>query len=82
MAEWRNIKALKRAGRGHDPTGVDATQEGELIVLCPACPHPGKNLAETLTDVVPRNQYVFIIPLFQMCSNHTLQMALLLISSY
>ncbi|KIK47784.1 hypothetical protein CY34DRAFT_73368, partial [Suillus luteus UH-Slu-Lm8-n1] len=59
MAEWRNIKALKHAGCGHDPTGVDATQEGELIVLCPACPHPGKNLAETLTDVVPRNQWLY-----------------------
>ncbi|KAG2038914.1 hypothetical protein BDR03DRAFT_1009383 [Suillus americanus] len=55
MAEWHNIKALKRAGRGHDPAGVDATQEGELVVLCPACPHPGKNLAEILNDVAPGN---------------------------
>ncbi|KAG1823881.1 uncharacterized protein BJ212DRAFT_1476730 [Suillus subaureus] len=40
-AEWRAC-----AGHGHDPTGVGATQEGELVVLCPACPHPGKNLPE------------------------------------
>ncbi|KAG1889704.1 uncharacterized protein F5891DRAFT_1198475 [Suillus fuscotomentosus] len=59
MAEWHNIKALKCAGRGHDPAGVDATQEGELVVLCPACPHPGKNLAETLNDVVPRNRWIY-----------------------
>ncbi|KAG1855622.1 hypothetical protein F4604DRAFT_1932270 [Suillus subluteus] len=44
MHEWRNLNVLKRAGRGHDTAGVDATQEGELAVLCPVCPHPGKNL--------------------------------------
>ena len=35
---------LKRAGRGHDPSGIDGTQCGELGVECPACPHPTKNL--------------------------------------
>ncbi|KAG1809071.1 uncharacterized protein BJ212DRAFT_1448831 [Suillus subaureus] len=46
-------------GCGHDPAGVDATQEGELVVLCPACPHPGKNMAETLEDVSPGNQWIY-----------------------
>ncbi|KAM6489975.1 hypothetical protein JOM56_014554 [Amanita muscaria] len=41
---WRNMMALKRAGRGHDPTGVDGTLPGGLVVECPACPHPGRNL--------------------------------------
>ncbi|KAG1864355.1 hypothetical protein F4604DRAFT_1882078 [Suillus subluteus] len=59
MTEWHNIKALKRAGHGHDPAGVDATQEGELVVLCPACPHPGKNLAKTLEDVAPGNRWIY-----------------------
>ena len=36
--------ALKRAGRGHEQGGIDATSNGELMVECPACPHPGKNL--------------------------------------
>ena len=27
MREWRNLKMLKRAGRSHDPAGVDATKE-------------------------------------------------------
>ncbi|KAG2029419.1 hypothetical protein BDR03DRAFT_831708, partial [Suillus americanus] len=44
VRQWRNLKQLGHAGRGHDPAGVDATAEGELAVLCPACPHPGKNL--------------------------------------
>ncbi|KAG1751487.1 uncharacterized protein EDB91DRAFT_1326886 [Suillus paluster] len=52
MAEWQQHQSTQTPG-------VDATQEGELIVLCPACPHPGKNLAETLTDVTPGNQVSF-----------------------
>ncbi|KAG1901642.1 uncharacterized protein F5891DRAFT_1128056 [Suillus fuscotomentosus] len=40
--EWRNLRSLKCAGHGHDPAGVNATQEGELALLCLACPHPGK----------------------------------------
>ncbi|KAG1892824.1 hypothetical protein F4604DRAFT_1913518 [Suillus subluteus] len=59
MAEWRNIKALKHVGCGHDPAGVDTTQEGELVILCPACPHPGKNLVETLNDVAPGNRWIY-----------------------
>ena len=41
---WRNLMALKRAGRGHDPQGISGTSQGELMVECPACPHPGRNL--------------------------------------
>ena len=36
--------ALKRAGRGHNSSGVDGTSPGGLVVECPACPHPGRNL--------------------------------------
>jgi hypothetical protein len=46
VREWRHLKILKRAGRGHDPAGVDATKEGECAMLCPACPQPGKNLPQ------------------------------------
>lgn len=35
---------LKCFGHGHDPVGVNGTQEGEWAVLYPACPQPGKNL--------------------------------------
>jgi hypothetical protein len=38
--------ALKRAGRGQDPLGVEGTAQGELAVECPACPHPGRNLPD------------------------------------
>ena len=44
VREWRNLKMLKRAGRGHDPAGVAATKEGECAIICPAFPQPGINL--------------------------------------
>ncbi|KAE9394197.1 hypothetical protein BT96DRAFT_958865 [Gymnopus androsaceus JB14] len=41
---WR-YRALQ-CGRGHDPSGVAGTADGELVVQCPSCPHPGINLPE------------------------------------
>ena len=46
MREWRYLKMMKRAGRSHDPSGVDGTASGELAIACPACPRPGVNLPE------------------------------------
>ena len=42
--EWRHLKMMKRAGRGHDPDGVSGTPAGACAVECPACLLPGKNL--------------------------------------
>lgn len=47
---------LKRSGRPYDPQGIDATAEGECAVLCPACPHPGKNMPLDIQDVSPENR--------------------------
>jgi hypothetical protein len=52
--------SLKRSGRGHDAGGVDATKKGELMVECPACPHPGRNLPDDWEKVGPL-AYVFFI---------------------
>jgi hypothetical protein len=49
---------LKRAGRGHDPAGIDATKLGECAVLCPACPQPGMNLPKGWEDAPPDVQLV------------------------
>ena len=38
--------ALKRAGRGQDPLGIESTAQGQLAVECPACPHPDRNLPD------------------------------------
>ncbi|KAG2152984.1 uncharacterized protein EDB93DRAFT_1239811 [Suillus bovinus] len=56
---WCNLKALKWAGCGHDPAGVSTTKEGEIVVLCLTCPHPGKNVPETLEDISPGNQWIY-----------------------
>ncbi|EDR06772.1 uncharacterized protein LACBIDRAFT_299636 [Laccaria bicolor S238N-H82] len=50
---WRNLMALKRAGRGHDLAGVDNTLPGSLTVECPACPHPGRNLPQNWQEAGP-----------------------------
>ncbi|KAA1479149.1 hypothetical protein DENSPDRAFT_886475 [Dentipellis sp. KUC8613] len=44
VREWRHIKGMKRAGRGHEEGGIAATMSGELAVKCPACPHLGVNI--------------------------------------
>ncbi|KIJ58413.1 hypothetical protein HYDPIDRAFT_81314, partial [Hydnomerulius pinastri MD-312] len=51
VREWRDLKMLKRSGRGHDPAGIEKTSDGACAVLCPACPHPGKNLPEGWENV-------------------------------
>jgi hypothetical protein len=55
---WRNMKLLIRGGRAHDPTGVNGTREGELAVVCPACPIDGVNLPENWKDAPQDKQYV------------------------
>ncbi|KAI0654576.1 hypothetical protein C8Q70DRAFT_876809, partial [Cubamyces menziesii] len=47
---WRHLVALKRFGRAHDPLKASGTQEGQLALECPACPHPGKNIPEDWRD--------------------------------
>ncbi|KAJ6452171.1 hypothetical protein C8R47DRAFT_1083819 [Mycena vitilis] len=45
VKQWRNVRMLKRAARGHDPLGIAGTPAGECALLCPACPQPGINMA-------------------------------------
>ena len=49
--QWRHLKLAKRAGRGHDPTGIKGTRNGELSILCPTCPYGGINMLEETFDV-------------------------------
>jgi hypothetical protein len=42
--EYFNLETLKRAGRGHHPDRSANIEEGSCALLCPACPHPNKNL--------------------------------------
>ena len=67
IRQWRHIRLLERSGRGHDPTGVAGTKEGECAVLCPACPYPGINLPDDWEKAGRDKAYVshhFIHPIF------------------
>ncbi|KAI0038918.1 hypothetical protein FA95DRAFT_1504888, partial [Auriscalpium vulgare] len=47
---YRNVRALKRSARGHDPAGIEATAPGALVVQCPQCPQPGINMPDGWED--------------------------------
>ncbi|KAF7317461.1 CxC2 domain-containing protein [Mycena chlorophos] len=59
--QHRHLLLLKRAGRGHEPGGVDGTGIGELTVRCPACPRPGINLPNGWQNVSPQDQGLYIM---------------------
>ncbi|KAF7971367.1 hypothetical protein HWV62_21322 [Athelia sp. TMB] len=46
VREWRHIKMVKRAGQGHQSDGAAMYDPGKCAVMCPACPHPGRNLPD------------------------------------
>ncbi|KAJ7895595.1 hypothetical protein B0H14DRAFT_2275472, partial [Mycena olivaceomarginata] len=46
IRQYRSTLVMMRAGRGHDPSGVKGTAQGELALQCRACPQDGKNLPE------------------------------------
>ncbi|KAJ7136981.1 hypothetical protein C8R44DRAFT_552414, partial [Mycena epipterygia] len=49
--QYRMTLMMKRAGRGHDPSGVNGTAQGELALRCRACPQDGRNLPEGWKDI-------------------------------
>ncbi|KAK7044982.1 hypothetical protein R3P38DRAFT_3308726 [Favolaschia claudopus] len=58
IREWKNVRMLKRAGRGHAVDRVAGTQAGECALLCPACPQPGKNMILGWQDAQDDKQFV------------------------
>jgi hypothetical protein len=54
--QWRHLLMLKRAGHGHDPSGVFGTGAGELALECPVCPNPKVNLPEGWETALPEDQ--------------------------
>ncbi|KIL55518.1 hypothetical protein M378DRAFT_188665 [Amanita muscaria Koide BX008] len=58
---WQHLQALKRAGRGHDPAGSAATSPGELVLECPACPQPGKNLPQNWEDAKSEDRFLYTL---------------------
>ncbi|KAG1728677.1 hypothetical protein EDB19DRAFT_1897378 [Suillus lakei] len=65
VQEWRFIKQMKCAGQGHHLDGIGATKPGACTVLCPACPHIGKNLLDgwenAPSEICPRFLYALFL---------------------
>ncbi|KAF9555270.1 hypothetical protein CPC08DRAFT_766080 [Agrocybe pediades] len=62
VREYRHLKMLKRAGRGHSPTGALGTAPGECAVLCPACPRKGprgRNLPDGFENAPPEKRFLY-----------------------
>ncbi|KAJ7500922.1 hypothetical protein B0H11DRAFT_2225311 [Mycena galericulata] len=59
--QWNNLHMLKRAGRGHDADGIAATSPGECALLCPACPHPDKNLPPNWKEEPEEKQFLYAL---------------------
>lgn len=60
--QYRHLLMLKRAGRGHDSSGVFGTGAGELAVECPVCPNPAVNLPEDWESAPAEDRWVIEIP--------------------
>ncbi|KAF8142330.1 hypothetical protein K438DRAFT_1911259 [Mycena galopus ATCC 62051] len=59
--QYCHLLMLKRAGRGHDPSGVWTTGTGELAVECPVCPNPKVNLPADWDSAPPEDQFLYIL---------------------
>ncbi|KAJ6606754.1 hypothetical protein B0H10DRAFT_2309318, partial [Mycena sp. CBHHK59/15] len=73
VRQYRTIQRLKRAGRGHHPSGVNGTAQGELALQCRACPQDGKNLPPGWNSIkweeMPEDQrYKYFLFLAQDCN--------------
>ncbi|KAG2096706.1 uncharacterized protein F5147DRAFT_747542 [Suillus discolor] len=61
MREWRFLKQMKQFGQGHHPESMTATQPGACAVLCPACPHPRKNLPDEWVNAPPESKFLYAL---------------------
>ncbi|KAF7364442.1 CxC2 domain-containing protein [Mycena sanguinolenta] len=61
--QWMHLMLLKRGGRGHNPGDdrINSTRAGELALLCPACPHPGKNLPQGWENAPPEQRFLYAL---------------------
>ncbi|KAJ7812570.1 hypothetical protein B0H14DRAFT_3478739 [Mycena olivaceomarginata] len=61
VREYRHLQMCKRAGRGHNPAGISATQGGELAIASRACPHPEINLPVGWENAPPEIAWIYRI---------------------
>ncbi|KAF7973147.1 hypothetical protein HWV62_15919 [Athelia sp. TMB] len=63
--KWRHETMVKRGARAYDPreNRVEATAQGELAVVCRACPVPGWNLPEDWHNASPETAFIYWLTL-------------------
>ncbi|KAG1814844.1 hypothetical protein EV424DRAFT_1473281 [Suillus variegatus] len=61
ICEWRFVMQMKRCGQGHHPGGIQATEAGACAILCPAYPHPSRNLPVGWKNSPPEFQFLYAI---------------------
>ncbi|KAJ7028941.1 hypothetical protein C8F04DRAFT_1265508 [Mycena alexandri] len=61
VRQWRHLQLSKRAGRGHDPSGVNGTRPGELALECPACPRPNVNLPDDWENAPAGDKFLYCL---------------------
>ncbi|KAG1902460.1 uncharacterized protein F5891DRAFT_978759 [Suillus fuscotomentosus] len=59
--EWHFLKQIKRSGQGHQPGTIAAMEPGACAVICPACPHPGKNLPDGWENAPPESRFLYAL---------------------
>jgi hypothetical protein len=60
VMQWRHLKLLKWAGRGHDLAKVDATEPGQLAIKCLSCPYHGINLLNDFESVPAAYWFILV----------------------
>ncbi|KAJ8473447.1 hypothetical protein ONZ45_g16298 [Pleurotus djamor] len=59
--EYRHLTSLKRSGRGHEDSGIAGTQNGEVGLVCPACPNPQVNLPSGWDKLPPSQRFIYTL---------------------
>ncbi|KAJ6484517.1 hypothetical protein C8R47DRAFT_1073122 [Mycena vitilis] len=65
VRQWREVKRMKRAKRGHAAGGVSATKRGELVLECRQCPQPKRNLPDDWESINPVYRFLYFLFLAQ-----------------
>ncbi|KAF8425033.1 hypothetical protein L210DRAFT_3421490 [Boletus edulis BED1] len=61
IREWRHLKLLKHAGCPYDCSGDAMTALGSCAIVCPACPQPGRNMPDDLSQVSPDKRWLYAL---------------------
>ncbi|KAL0568344.1 hypothetical protein V5O48_013640 [Marasmius crinis-equi] len=79
LLQWRHLKMLKRAGKGHEKDGIANTKDGDLAIQCLSCPRPGVNLPEGWDQAPKEKRFLYALYL---CLDFNFRLKNQLVSSW